>query len=155
MIGIYYQYRIAQRERALAEKRFADVRELANKVVFRYHDEIAKFPGAVALREELVNDAVKYLDNLNAEQIEDDQLKIELAKAYLKIGDVQGRPYAANLGKTEDALVSYQKAVDILQNAAEKSPKKYELKRELVRAMTRLTALKARMAKADFQDGLD
>lgn len=141
----------ANRQKSLAEKRFADVRELANKVVFRYHDEIAKFPGAVALREELVNDAVKYLDSLNAEQIEDNQLKLELAKAYEKIGDVQGRPYAANLGKTQDALTSYQKAVDILKSAAEKSPQELVLKRELVRAFIRLIALKARLGTGDYQ----
>lgn len=154
IIGIYYQYTVAKRQKTLAEKRFADVRELANKVVFRYHDEIAKFPGATGLREELVNDAVKYLDSLNAEQIEDNQLKLELAKAYEKIGDVQGRPYAANLGKSEDALVSYQKAVDILKIAAEKAPKEFALKRELVRALIRLIALKARLGKNDYQDEL-
>lgn len=155
IIGIYYQYSVANRQRVLAEKRFADVRELANKVVFRYHDEIAKFPGAVALREELVQDAVKYLDNLNAEEIDDNSLKIELAKAYEKIGDVQGRPYAANLGKTEDAFASYQKAVDILKNASGKSPKNFDLKRELVRSYIRLIALKARLGKTDYQKEIE
>jgi eukaryotic-like serine/threonine-protein kinase len=145
IIGIGYQNSVANRQRALAEKRFADVRELANKVVFRYHDEIAKFPGATALREELVQDAVKYLDSLNAEEIDDNSLKLELARAYQKIGDVQGKPYTANLGKTEDALVSYQKSVDILEKATAKSPKEYELKRELVRSYLRLIALKARI----------
>lgn len=154
IIGIYYQYTVARRQKTLAEKRFADVRELANKVVFRYHDEIAKFPGATALREELVNDAVKYLDSLNAEQIEDNKLKLELAKAYEKIGDVQGRPYAANLGKSEDALISYQKAVDILKNTSERSPQEFALKRELVRALIRLIALKARLGRNDYQDKL-
>lgn len=154
IIGIYYQFTVAKHQKTLAEKRFSDVRELANKVVFRYHDEIAKFPGATALREELVNDAVKYLDSLNAEQIEDDQLKLELAKAYEKIGDVQGRPYAANLGKSEDALASYQKAVDILKTATEKSQNVFELKRELVRASIRLIAMKARLGDKNFQDEL-
>lgn len=151
LIGIYYQYSIANRQKTLAEKRFADVRELANKVVFRYHDEIAKFSGSTALREELVNDAVKYLDVLAADETNDNQLKLELSKAYQKIGDVQGRPYTANLGKSEDALLSYQKAVDILKNASEKTPKEFELKRELVRAMQRLIALKARLGKNDYQ----
>jgi serine/threonine protein kinase/tetratricopeptide (TPR) repeat protein len=155
LIGIFYQYTVAQRERALAEKRFADVRELANKVVFRYHDEIQKLNGSTALREELVQDAVKYLDNLNAEELDDNSLKLELAKAYEKIGDVQGRPYVANLGKTEDALVSYQKAVDILQKASEKSPKEFALKRELVRAFIRLIALKARLGTGDYQGELE
>lgn len=149
IVGIYYQYSVANHQRALAEKRFADVRELANKVVFRYHDEIAKFPGAVALREELVQDAVKYLDNLNAEEIDDNSLKLELARAYQKIGDVQGRPYTANLGKSEDALVSYKKSVDILEKALAKSPNEIELKRELVKSYLRFISLNKRLAVAD------
>lgn len=149
IVGIYYQYSVANRQRALAEKRFGDVRELANKVVFRYHDEIAKFPGATALREELVNDAVKYLDVLAADEIDDVPLKLELARAYQKIGDVQGRPYTANLGKSEDALVSYQKSVDILERALAKSPKDVELKRELVKSYLRFISLNKRLAVAD------
>lgn len=151
IIGIYYQYRNANRQRALAEKRFADVRELANKVVFRYHDEIAKFPGAVALREELVQDAVKYLDNLAADEIDDNSLKLELARAYQKIGDVQGRPYTANLGKSEEAVSSYQKSIDILENAVAKSPKEIELQRELVKTYLRIISLKKRLVAGDAQ----
>jgi tetratricopeptide (TPR) repeat protein len=93
----------------------------------------------------LVQDAVKYLDSLNAEEIDDNSLKQELATAYRKIGDVQGRPYTANLGKSEDALASYQKSVDILEKATAKSPQEFELKRELVRSYLRLIALKARI----------
>lgn len=150
-----WQAIVAKRQKTLAEKRFADVRNLANKVVFRYHDEIAKFPGATALREELVGDAVKYLDSLNSDEINDNQLKLELARAFEKIGDAQGRPYAANLGKTEDALASYQKAVDILKSATEKSPAEFELKRELVRAFIRLIALKARKRGEIYQNEIE
>ncbi len=149
IIGIYYQYSVANRQRALAEKRFGDVRELANKVVFRYHDEIQKLNGSTSLREELVNDAVKYLDVLAADEINDVPLKLELARAYQKIGDVQGRPYTANLGKSEDAAASYQKAIDILENAVAKSPKEIELQRELVKSYLRFISLNKRLAVAD------
>ena len=149
LVGILYQYTIANRERALAEKRFTEVRELANKVVFRYHDEIAKFPGSTALRGELAEDTVKYLDGLSADEIDDVPLKLELARAYQKIGDVQGRPYTANLGKSEDALASYQKSIDILEKAAAASPKEIELKRELVRSYLRLFSLQNRQRLFD------
>lgn len=155
LIGIYYQYRIAVRERAIAERRFADVRELANKVVFRYHDEIAKFPGAVGLREELVADAVKYLDALNQEDVDDIDLKLELARAYRKIGDVQGQPYAANLGKTDDALESYRKSIAILESVVERSAMNVAAKRELVQSHLRLIPLLARLAGNDWNDEID
>lgn len=145
LIGIFHQYTVANHERSLAERRFTDVRALANNVVFRYNDEIAKFPGSTALRGELVQDAVKYLDGLSADEIEDVSLKLELARAYQKIGDVQGRPYTANLGKSEEALTNYQKSVDILENASSDSPAEIELKRELVRSYMRLFSLQLRL----------
>lgn len=151
-ITIFYQYTVANHERALAERRFADVRALANNVVFRYNDEIAKFPGSTALRGELVQDAVKYLDGLSADEIDDVSLKLELARAYQKIGDVQGRPYTANLGKSEDALINYQKSVDILEKATAKSPNDIELKRELVRSYLRLFSLQLRLRMNENSD---
>ncbi len=155
LVGVYYQYRIALRERAIAERRFADVRELANKVVFRYHDEIAKFPGAVGLREELVADAVKYLDALNREDVDDPDLKLELARAYRKIGDVQGQPYAANLGKTDDALESYRKSIDILESVIVRAPANVAAKRELVQSYLRLVPLLARRGGSDWNDEIE
>ncbi len=151
-ITVFYQYTVANRERALAERRFSDVRALANNVVFRYNDEIAKFPGSTALRGELVEDAVKYLDGLSADEIEDVSLKLELARAYQKIGDVQGRPYTANLGKSEEALTNYQKSVDTLEKASAKSPDEIELKRELVRSYLRLFSLQLRLRLNDNPD---
>ncbi len=151
-ITVFYQYTVANHERALAERRFADVRALANNVVFRYNDEIAKFPGSTALRGELVQDAVKYLDGLSADEIDDVSLKLELARAYQKIGDVQGRPYTANLGKSEDALINYQKSVNILEKATAKSPNDIELKRELVRSYLRLFSLQVRLRLNDNPD---
>ena len=149
IIGIAYQYTVANRERALAEKRFTNVKELANKVVFHYHDEIAKFSGSTALRGELAQDAVKYLDDLSADELDDVPLKLELARAYQKIGDVQGRPYTANLGKSEDALASYQKSVSILEKASAELPAEIELKRELVRSYLRLFSLQLRLRLND------
>jgi non-specific serine/threonine protein kinase/serine/threonine-protein kinase len=62
-----WQAQIARTERERAEHRFNEVRELANNVIFKYHDAIAALPGATATREMLVSDALKYLDNLSSE----------------------------------------------------------------------------------------
>ncbi|MCY7377233.1 MAG: protein kinase [Pyrinomonadaceae bacterium] len=118
VVGISSQYVRAERERRLAERRFADVRELANAFVFKYHDEIQNLPGSTRLREMLVKDALIYLDRLAGDDAGDVSLKIELAQAYMKIGDVQGQAYDANLGDTTAAIESYRKAVALLENAA-------------------------------------
>jgi non-specific serine/threonine protein kinase/serine/threonine-protein kinase len=58
-----YQARVANRERERAERRFTEVRQLANDVVFKYHDAIAELPGSTKVREMLVKDALRISTN--------------------------------------------------------------------------------------------
>lgn len=108
----------AERQRLLAEKRFDQVRELANNVVFKYHDEIKDLPGATRVREILVRDALKYLDNLQSESGNDPALTRELAQAYIRVASVQGGTYQANLGDSKGAAESYSKAIVLLEPLA-------------------------------------
>ena len=123
IVGTTYQARAARRERERAEKRFEQVRKLANNVVFKYHDAIADLPGATATREMLVKDALEYLDNLSQDAQDNPALAQELALTYLKIGNVQGETYRANLGDSSGALVSYGKSVEILESLVRKDQK--------------------------------
>ena len=109
-------------QKRIAERRFDEVRSLARAVVFELHDAIAPRPGSTAARELLVRRALVYLDNLAAESRDNTPLELELARAYLKIGDVQGLPYRANLGDTAGALASYRKALRIAGPVAEREP---------------------------------
>ncbi|MEK7724106.1 MAG: hypothetical protein AAB336_07160, partial [Acidobacteriota bacterium] len=111
----------AEQQRILAEKRFNQVRELANNVVFKYHDEIKDLQGATKVREILVQDALKYLDNLQAESSNDMNLTRELAQAYIRVANVQGGTYQANLGDSKGAAQSYEKAIILLEPLAENS----------------------------------
>ena len=104
------QTRIARRERAVAEQRFNDVRQLANVVVGELHDAIKDVSGATAARKLLVTRVIEYLDRLAVEATNEVALQRELADAYAKMGDAQGNPYLANLGDAAGAMRSYQKA---------------------------------------------
>jgi non-specific serine/threonine protein kinase/serine/threonine-protein kinase len=107
------QAAIAESERARAERRFGDVRKLANSVIFELHDSIQDLPGATAARKLLVERALEYLDSLARESKGDASLQGELADAYQRIGDVQGGPFGPNVGDTALALASYRKALGI------------------------------------------
>lgn len=109
------QYIRAERERKLAEKRFREVRELAHNVIYKYHDSIINLPGSTHVREILVKDATAYLDNLAIDAGADDELQRELALAYIKLADVQGRTYYSNIGDTNGAIKNYKKGVEILE----------------------------------------
>ena len=131
ILGTAYQARVARSERERAEKRFEQVRKLANNVVFKYHDAIASLPGATATREMLVKDATEYLDNLSQDAQDNPGLARELALAYLKIGNVQGEAYQANVGDSGGALVSYRKSLDMLERLAAEQPGRLENLRDL------------------------
>ena len=77
---------IANRERARAERRFQEVRKIANSFMFEVHNSIADLPGALAARQLVTQRAVEYLDSLAQEAGDDLSLKSELATAYGKIG---------------------------------------------------------------------
>lgn len=117
-----WQAKIAQAERVRAERRFNDVRTLANSFLFEFSPKIENLPGSMPARQLLVTRALEYLDNLSQEASGDLQLQSELAKAYEKVGDVQGNPYNPNIGDTKGALESYEKAQVIRQELLNKEP---------------------------------
>jgi tetratricopeptide (TPR) repeat protein len=49
-------------------------------------------------------------------------LQQEVASGYLKIGDVEGDPYGANLGDTTKAIASYGKGLAIAQSVVARNP---------------------------------
>ena len=111
-----YQARTAQR-------RFRDVRKLAHTFVFDLHDEIAKLEGSTKAREMMVRTGLEYLDNLGRDAGGDLELQREIAAAYMKIGDAEGYPTKANLGRTADALASYSKAGEMYRQMASRDPR--------------------------------
>jgi len=112
----------ADSQRARAERRFADVRRLANSFLFEFHDAIAPLSGSTPARRLLVTKALEYLDGLAAEASGDRSLQLELAAAYDRVGDVQGNPSLPNVGDAAGALVSYRKAEAIRRELGSAAP---------------------------------
>lgn len=118
IITTTWQWRVARTQRARAERRFNDVRRLANSFLYELHDAIKDLPGSTPARQLLVRRALEYLDKLAGESRIDSTLRRELAMAYERVGDVQGNPYLGNVGDTAGALESYRKALEIRRSLA-------------------------------------
>ena len=114
---------VANRQRAVAQRRFEDVRRLAHIFVFDLNDEVARIEGSTKARELMVRTGLQYLDKLAGNSGDDLELQRELAAAYMKIGDAQGFPTRPSLGRVDDAVVSYRKAGEIYSRIAAKDPK--------------------------------
>lgn len=124
------QAQIAREQRARAEKRFDDVRKLANSLIFEVHDSIRDLPGATKTRELVVRRALEYLDSLSQEKGEP-ALQSELASAYDRVGDIQGYTGAANLADFSGASESYAKALAIRESLVAADPNDAKLRTEL------------------------
>lgn len=143
--------RRAEMEARRAARHSNDVRQLANAFLFEFHDAIAGLPGATAARQLVVSRALPYLDKLAREAVGDRRLQLELAEAYLRIGDIQGKPYTANLGDSAGALRSYTEASEIVALWAqrERGTSRAEAREKLVRAQLALAAVMTRAGQLE------
>ncbi len=117
LIVVSWQVHVARVERARAQRRFNDVRKLANSLLFDIHDAIRDLPGSSPVRGQILQKAVEYLDSLSAEADKEPALLGELATAYERVGDLEGHAFT-NLGNTATGLTSYQKALRIREQLA-------------------------------------
>ena len=145
------QAEIAKAQSARADRRFNEVRKLANSLIFDLRDPIHVLPGSVNVEKTLVTTGLQYLDSLAQESGGDPALQRELAEAYKRLGDTQGSPYARNLGDSAGALASYKKALQmrlaVLQSAPQGIPDQIRLATNY-RTLGRLCALTGDRAAA-------
>lgn len=109
--GLY----VANRERVTAEHRFAQLRQLSNKV-FELDRTLMALPGSTAARESLVSASLEYLEGLAPQAHGDLDLMQELGDAYDRVANIQGVPTGLNLGQFKQAEANLKKA-DVLTDS--------------------------------------
>ncbi|MBL8173560.1 MAG: protein kinase [Bryobacterales bacterium] len=126
-----WEAHVARQERAKAQRRFDEVRRVANSFLFEVHDAMAPLSGTTPARRLVVRKAMEFFDSLAKESGGDATLQQELAVAYHRLGDLQGNPNVPNLGDTSGALNNYKKAMQIRESLLDAAPRDPELRREL------------------------
>ena len=97
-VGLY----VANRERTLAQRRFAEVRRLTNKL-FDIDAEVRQLPGSTKVRQLIVDTSLEYLRRLMVDAQNDPGLGLEVASAYMSVAQVEGLTTGPNLGQLDDA----------------------------------------------------
>jgi len=151
--GTAWQARNAKHQRAIAERRFNEVRSLANAFMFGLDAKIKDLPGSTDARQFLVTKSLEYLDRLAQEASGDLSLQRELAAAYEKVGDVQGGDLFASMGNSTGALESYMKAHAIREAIAAADPSSVEYKLDLANSHDNLGSVLT--DRGDKQQALD
>ena len=132
---------VSVHEARVAQRRFVQVRELANTFLFRFYDQVTPLAGSVKVRASIVETARKYLDGLSQEAGNDKGLILDLAQAYERLGTVQGQTGTANLGQVEEARHSYQRALDLYSRLGVNKGSPPELRRRMASVLWALGRL--------------
>jgi len=116
-IGLY----VANRERNLAQQRFMDVRQLANKL-FDIDSQVRALSGNSKTRQLIVDTSLQYLRRLSADARHDPELAVEMANAYLRVARVQGVPISSNLGQMDQAGKNLDIADEYVRSVLKSQP---------------------------------
>ncbi len=126
-----------------AEKRFQQVRTLANRFLFDFHEAVKDLPGSLPARQLVAATALEYLDSLAVDAGEERGLLLELGTAYEKVGDVLGDRYGPNLGRTADALASHRKGLSLKLRASGPEPNDPTEAASLIRSYYKMSDMHA------------
>ncbi len=123
VIATAFEARLATTQRIRAERRFNDIRRIANSLVFELHNAIADIPGALEARQLITQRALEYLDSLAQEADDDLSLKNELATAYTRIGRVTF--------DVKQAIKSHQTAIALREEIQRTTPDNVPYRKQL------------------------
>ena len=122
LAGALWQYRKATKERRRAEARSQDLRQLSNSLLSEIDEAVKQLPGSTPVRRLLVGRVLEHLDRMARDAAGDHLTRLDLVQAYTRLGNLQGNPYDQNIGDSEGAMVSLDKAVTIGKSLQQGSP---------------------------------
>ncbi|WP_348261647.1 protein kinase [Telmatobacter sp. DSM 110680] len=133
--GILWQSHQTNIQKRKAEARSADLRQLSNSLLSELDQAIRDLPGSTGAQKLLVSRVLDHLDRMAADARDDRQTQLDLASAYIQIGQVQGDGYFQNMGDTPGALSDFDKAIAIANSLSMLDRKDREALRVLALAL--------------------
>jgi serine/threonine protein kinase len=104
-LGILYW-----RQTRAVDRRVKEVRTLADSAISDMTDKLQHSSASTETQAALFRSALSYLGGLRKTTGNDPRLLLELSKAYVRVGDLEGSPLVANLGNSSTAVTSYREA---------------------------------------------
>ena len=144
-----WQWRVAERERTIAERRFNDVRNLARSVVFEIHDAVADLPGATKARALIVRKRAGVSRCRRSRSHRGSRPELEVAAAYARISEIQANIGTANLGDEKAAITTAEKALAMRRSVTLAYPDHAPALRALAMSLRQMAYLKFDTPEAD------
>jgi eukaryotic-like serine/threonine-protein kinase len=131
-----WAYNRAERERAMAEQRFAEIRNLSIYLVDDVVRELDAIPGTASLRQRIGELGGKALEQLSKVPGAPVELRAETARAYQRIGEALASPDFASSGSSEMALNALARSVTQNRQLLKENPGQTKFRLELARSIT-------------------
>ena len=94
-----------------ADRKVKEIETLTDSTISDMTEKLQQSSTSVETQAALFHSALQYLDKLRQSSGNDPHVLLRLAKAYERVGDLEGSPFVANLGNSETAVSSYQEAL--------------------------------------------
>jgi eukaryotic-like serine/threonine-protein kinase len=149
---------VYSRQSRIAERRAKQVRTLANSAISDMTDRLQHSSASTETQAAIFHSALSFLDGLRKSSLDDPRLLLELSKAYMRVGDLEGSPLVADLGNSDAAVTSYQEASRIAIEASARVPGT-ETTEAVIETYQRLGSIEQFLgnlneANKDYQQGL-
>lgn len=102
--------------------RLSEDQKLASSFLRDVHDQIARLPGSTPAREALLSESVEYLNGLARETGGDPEMRRSLALAYERFADLLVGVDGAGLGKSAQAMATYEASKTLREALAREAP---------------------------------
>lgn len=109
-----WKWRAAENNLAVAERRYRALRSFARAMISNV--DASSAASAIEMQRRMSSTAGEYLTQLSRERVADEDLQLEIADAYVRLGAAQGDFNESNQGDPAGALTNYRKAYDIVRD---------------------------------------
>ncbi|HEX3472243.1 MAG TPA: protein kinase [Silvibacterium sp.] len=110
------------RQSHAGDRRVKEVRTLADSAISDMTDKLQHSSASTETQAALFQSALSYLGELRKTTRNDPRLLLEISKAYVRVGDLQGSPLVANLGNSGTTVTSYREASRMALEAHARMP---------------------------------
>jgi non-specific serine/threonine protein kinase/serine/threonine-protein kinase len=110
------------RQARLAQRRFEEARRLIHTVIFDIQPKMGAVPGTTALRKDLNESTLQYLEALARDAGDNPALLRELASSYVQLARVQGIQGDSNVGDTQAARRTLGEAEKLVERLLKLDP---------------------------------
>jgi serine/threonine protein kinase len=105
-----------------ADRRVSQLESLADSAIIGLTEQLQQSSASTETQALLFRSALAYLEQLRQRSGSDPRVLLSLSAAYRRVGDVEGSPLVANLGRSATAIASYLEGLHVAQEAQARRP---------------------------------